>query len=116
MRRNARSSRCAVVFAFVFGVAAFAGAAPDQGPRRVDAGADDQRFPTFEGPHVHPIALTPDGTRLLAVNTSDNRLSVFDVTAGVPALVAEIPVGLVPISVAARTNGEAWVVNWLSDS
>jgi YVTN family beta-propeller protein len=31
-------------------------------------------------------------------------------------LTAEIPVGLEPVSVAARNNREAWVVNWLSDS
>src|SRR5204862_1867172 len=31
-------------------------------------------------------------------------------------LMAEIPVGLEPISVAARNDGEAWVVNWMSDS
>ena len=36
----------------------------------------------FESPHVHPLDLTPDGTRLLAVNSSDHRLSVFDLTGG----------------------------------
>ena len=29
--------------------------------------------------------------------------------------IAEIPVGLEPVAVASRTNGEAWVVNNLSD-
>src|SRR5947208_3091202 len=72
-------------------------------------------FVHFESSHVHPAAMTPDGTRLLVVNTPDARLSVFDVTGASPVRIAEIPVGLEPVSVAARTNGEAWVVNNLSD-
>ena len=72
-------------------------------------------FVHFESSHVHPIAMTPSGTRLLVVNTPDNRLSVFDLTGGLPVRVAEIPVGLEPVSVAARSDNEAWVVNQLSD-
>lgn len=73
----------------------------------------------FEGRHMHSIGLTPDGTRLLAVNTPDARLSVFDVsnTANpAPILIAEIPVGLEPVSLRARTNDEVWVVSELGDS
>ena len=36
-------------------------------------------YVNFESSHVHPIGLTPSGTRLLAVNTPDARLEVFDV-------------------------------------
>src|SRR6185503_10552838 len=72
-------------------------------------------FVHFESAHVHPLAMTPDGTRLLAVNTPDNRLAVFDLTGATPVRIAEVPVGLEPVSVAARTNSEAWVVNNLSD-
>ncbi len=72
--------------------------------------------PLFESPHVHPLELTPDGTRLLAVNTDDHRLVVFDVTEDPPRRLAEIPVGLEPVTVRARSNREAWVVNHLSDS
>ncbi|HEV7891799.1 MAG TPA: DUF4214 domain-containing protein [Pyrinomonadaceae bacterium] len=74
------------------------------------------QFKNFEGTQVHPLALTPDGTRLLAVNTPAASLSVFQLTPGGPVLTAEIPVGFEPVSVAARNNREAWVVNWLSDS
>jgi YVTN family beta-propeller protein len=71
----------------------------------------------FESPQVHPLALTPDGTRLLAVNSPNGTLSVFKLQSGLaPRLMAEIPVGLEPVSVAARNNNEVWVVNWLSDS
>src|ERR1700730_4392908 len=85
-------------------------------PRVVIAETLPSGFKSFESPQVHPLALTPDGTRLLAVNTPDNRLSVFQLTGEAPALVAEIPVGLEPVSVAARNDREAWVTNWLSDS
>jgi YVTN family beta-propeller protein len=73
-------------------------------------------FVNFESSHVHPLERTPDGARLLAVNTADHSLEVFDLTG--PALVAlpAIPVGLDPVSVRARTSAEAWVVNVISDS
>ncbi|MDB6069315.1 MAG: hypothetical protein JWL81_486 [Verrucomicrobiales bacterium] len=73
----------------------------------------------FEGRQTHPITLSPDGTRLFAVNTPDGRLSVFDISnpdRSAPLLIAEIPVGLEPVSVRARTNEEVWVVNEVSDS
>jgi 6-phosphogluconolactonase (cycloisomerase 2 family) len=53
-------------------------------------------YRNFEAPHVHPLALTPDGTRLLAVNTTEGRLSVFNVTSGNLSLAAEIPSGSNP--------------------
>src|SRR5256714_6953918 len=73
-------------------------------------------FKTFESPQVHRLAWTRDGTRLLAVNSPNATLSVFQLVSGSPVLTAEIPVGFEPVSVAARNNREAWVVNWLSDS
>lgn len=73
-------------------------------------------FKNFEAPQIHPLALTLDGSRLLAVNTPNATLSVFQLVSGSPVLTAEIPVGLEPVSVAARNNREAWVVNWMSDS
>ena len=73
-------------------------------------------FKNFESPQVHPLALTPDGSRLLVLNSPDGTLSIFQLNTGTPVLTAVIPVGLEPVSVAARNNHEAWVVNWLSDS
>jgi YVTN family beta-propeller protein len=73
-------------------------------------------YRNFEAPQVHPLAVTPDGTRLLAVNTPNNSLSVFHLTGRTLTLMAEIPVGLEPVSVAARNDREVWVTNWLSDS
>ena len=74
-------------------------------------------FKNFESPQVHPLAITPDGKRLLAVNSPNATLSVFQLVDGFPPrLTAEIPVGMEPVSVAVRNNTEAWVANWLSDS
>src|SRR5712692_2388204 len=73
-------------------------------------------FTTFESGQVRPLALSPDGTRLFAVNTPDDRLEIFDVSAGGLTHTGSVPVGLEPVAVAARTNGEVWVVNHLSDS
>jgi YVTN family beta-propeller protein len=72
-------------------------------------------FVHFESGHVHPAALTPDGKRLLVVNTPNDRLAVFDVTGPQPVLLYDLPVGLEPVAVAARSDGEAWVVNNVSD-
>lgn len=75
------------------------------------------RWPNWESPHVHPLELTPDGRTLLAVNTADQRLEVFDVaTDGALSHRASIAVGVEPVSVRARGDGEAWVVNHLSDN
>ena len=74
-------------------------------------------YVNFESSQVHPIDLTPSGGRLLVVNTPDARLEVFAVgPGGGLTRQASIPVGLEPVTVAARSDGEAWVVNHLSDS
>jgi DNA-binding beta-propeller fold protein YncE len=77
-------------------------------------------YVNFEAGHVRPLALSPDGSRLFAVNTPDNQLSIFDVTPGGMVLSAEIAVGLRPVAIAVRNLGggalEVWVVNHLSDS
>ncbi len=73
----------------------------------------------FEGRHTHPLAISPDGTRLFALNTPDGRLSVFDISQPqriAPLLIAEIPVGLEPVSLRPLTNDQVWVVNEVSDS
>lgn len=73
-------------------------------------------YRNFESGQVRPLALTPDGTRLLAVNTPANRLEILDVQGTSPVLLHSVPVGMEPVAVAARSNEEAWVVNHLSDS
>ncbi|MFI5366477.1 MAG: hypothetical protein ACHQ4J_12730 [Candidatus Binatia bacterium] len=73
-------------------------------------------FVTFETGQVRPLALSPDGRTLLALNTPDARLEVFAVNGGNLSHVSSVQVGLEPVAVAARTNAEVWVVNHLSDS
>jgi YVTN family beta-propeller protein len=78
--------------------------------------AAGQSFVNWETPHVHPLEQTPDGTKLLAVNTPDNRLEIFSINASGLTRLGSITTGLDPVSVRARTNTEAWVVNHVSDS
>jgi YVTN family beta-propeller protein len=73
-------------------------------------------FITFESGLVRPLALSPDGTKLFAVNTPDATLEIFDVTVAGISKAASVPVGMEPVAVAAHTNSEVWVVNHLSDS
>src|SRR6059036_602194 len=74
-------------------------------------------FVEFESGQVRPLALSPDHTHLFAVNTPDDRLEIFAVDgSGNLAHTGSVAVGLEPVAVAARTNGEVWVVNHLSDS
>lgn len=84
----------------------------DPGPPRYEP----RTFVNFESPHVSPLDLSEDGSLLLAVNTPDNRLELFDAGGELPVLLASIPVGLEPVSVRFRTPQEAWVANHLSDS
>jgi DNA-binding beta-propeller fold protein YncE/mono/diheme cytochrome c family protein len=78
--------------------------------------ATAQSFVNFESGQVRPLALSPSGERLFAVNTPDNRLEVFAVGASGLRYAGSVPVGLEPVAVAARSDGEVWVVNHLSDS
>src|SRR5262245_9301714 len=80
------------------------------------AGEANPSFVNWETPHVHPLDLTPDGARLLAVNTADNRLEIFTVTSAGLIHTGAVTVGLDPVSVRARTNSEAWVINHVSDT
>jgi DNA-binding beta-propeller fold protein YncE len=74
-------------------------------------------FVNFETGQVRPLALSPDGTTLFAVNTPDDRLEIFGIDAGGGLThTGSVSVGLEPVAVAARTDTDVWVVNHLSDS
>ena len=79
-------------------------------------GGDPTTFAHWETPQVHPLELSADGLKLLAVNTADARLMIFDTSGALPVQVAEVPVGLDPVSVRLRGADRAWVVNHTSDS
>lgn len=73
-------------------------------------------FFNWETAPVHPIALSPDATKLAVCNLPDARLEIFDVTSGSPNAVTNIPAGLDPVTVRFRNSSEAWVANYISDS
>jgi DNA-binding beta-propeller fold protein YncE len=60
--------------------------------------------------------LSRDGTRLYAVNTTDNRLEVYRPDGSALVHLGSVTVGLEPVSVAESGDGAVWVVNHLSDS
>lgn len=77
------------------------------------SGSDEVGHPTFLSPHAGPIASSQG--RVLVVNTPADTLDVVD--AATREVVARVPVGVDPVSVAVRPDGrEAWVSNHVSDS
>jgi hypothetical protein len=50
-----------------------------------------QSFVNFETPQVHPIDISSSGQVLVAVNTADNHLEVFNIVAGIPTRRADLP-------------------------
>jgi DNA-binding beta-propeller fold protein YncE len=82
----------------------------------VVASSTGPSFLEFESGQVRPIAMSPDGTRLFAVNTPNGTLEIFNITSTGLVFQTRVPVGMEPVAVAARNNSEVWVVNHLSDS
>ena len=82
----------------------------------MSASAQSPSFLEFDSGQVHPLARSPDGTKLFATNTPNGTLEIFNITDAGLTLQARVPVGLEPVSVAARSNTEVWVVNHMSDS
>jgi MYXO-CTERM domain-containing protein len=78
--------------------------------------ADDAPYVNFESGPVRPVALSPDGQTLFVTNIPDGQLEIYNVTDNGLSYRASVPVGLEPVAVAPRSDGEVWVVNHLSDS
>ena len=79
-------------------------------------GLPDAAFSSYESAHVHPLDITPDGTKLLAVNTPNNDVEIFSISGDSLKLASVIKVGLEPVSVRVFSNTQAWVVNKISNS
>ena len=75
-----------------------------------------ESYTLFESGQVRPLALSPDGKTLFAVNTPDNRLEAFNVTPSGLKSRGSVLVGVEPVAVAVRNSNEVWVVNHVSDS
>ena len=84
--------------------------------KSVAASSTGPSFIEFESGQVRPIATSPNGAKLFAVNTPNGTLEVFDLTSGMPRFQYRVAVGLEPVAVAAPNDTEVWVVNHLSDS
>ena len=69
----------------------------------------------FESAPVHPVEISPSATRLFVAHTADHRLVVFETNAAPLHKIAEVMVGLEPVTVRARSENEVWVVNHVSD-
>jgi DNA-binding beta-propeller fold protein YncE len=76
----------------------------------------DNPYTLFETLQVRPLAVSADGRFLYATNTPDNRLEVFRIEGRHLVSAGSVVTGLEPVAVAARDNGDVWVVNHLSDS
>src|SRR6185503_18896565 len=68
--------------------------------------ATTNSFVNWETPPVHPVALSPDHTRLAVCNLPDNRLEIFDLTSGRPVGLGSVCVELDPVSVRFRNDDE----------
>lgn len=69
--------------------------------------------PTFLSPHASPIAIT--GDHVFVVNTPSDTVDVIAISSN--RIVHRIPVGVDPVSVAVRPDGnEVWVSNHVSDT
>lgn len=114
--RAGRARRSVAVLAVVLLAGPALAAPPKAGAKRAGPIGPSAGFLAFESGPVRPIALSPAGDRLFAVNTPDNRLEVFAL--GDAGLVHQhsVPVGFEPVAVAVADEGEVWVVNQLSDS
>lgn len=84
--------------------------------RSVKASSSGPPFVEFESGQVRPLAMSPDGNTLFAVDTPNGTLEVFNLTSGKLSFEYRVPVGIEPVAVAARSNTEVWVTNLLSDS
>ena len=96
--------------------ACLSGEEPDDAVSAAAPLAAASSFTAFESGQVRPLALSPNGKLLFAVNTPDNRLEIFRVHASGLSHLSSVTVGLEPVAVAAASDTEVWVVNHLSDS
>jgi DNA-binding beta-propeller fold protein YncE len=78
--------------------------------------AGESPYRVFESPQSRPLAISPDGNRLYALNSPAGRLEVFNLGEGPPVARSSVSVGIDPVAVALHGSGEAWVVNQVSDN
>ncbi len=111
--------RCAVLAGATAGLLGLAacggsqGAPTDAGPSGPAPGTTQL---TFESGPVRPLAVSSDGTRVFVANTPNGSLDILQVTPAGLVPDGSVKVGIDPVAVAVRSDGEVWVVNHVSDS
>jgi DNA-binding beta-propeller fold protein YncE len=80
------------------------------------SGFASSSYTLFESGQVRPLAMSSDGSQLFALNTPDNRLEIFNISGDGLTPAGSVLVGLEPVALAVRSNGDVWVVNNVSDS
>ena len=80
------------------------------------ASGADLPFVNWENHPVHALALSPDRTLLAVAHTADGRVQFYDVSAGEPVAAGHVVVGVDPVAVRFRNDGELWVANHISDT
>ena len=115
LRRRAWPSLLALGAALVLALGAWLAEPNQREPITAQAPAVEE-FTNFETEPVRPLALSPEGDRLYALNTPDDRLEIFAVTPDGLSPLGEVFVGMRPVALAVRPGGQVWVVNHLSDS
>lgn len=106
---------CAAAVALAIAVGALLAEPARRAPATAQAPAVEE-FTNFETEPVRPLAMSPEGDRLYALNTPDDRLEIFAVGAQGLTSLGDVFVGMRPVALAVRPGGEVWVVNHLSDS
>jgi DNA-binding beta-propeller fold protein YncE len=92
-------------------------AGPGDGPPDGPSGPLPGAAPlTFESGPVRPLALSSDGARVFVANTPNGSLDILRVTPAGLVPDGSVKVGIDPVAVARRSDGEVWVVNHVSDS
>jgi YVTN family beta-propeller protein len=115
---RARKALVAAVACIASALLSSCGYAPlERSPGSAAAGLSTKSdgFTNFETEPVRPLALSPDGRYLYALNTADDRLEIFDARGAELRSVGETTVGLRPVALALHGD-TVWVVNHLSDS
>lgn len=80
------------------------------------AGAADRPHVNFENHPQRAIDLSPDGEWLAVAHTADQRVQLFRIGPTGPVPAGSVVVGVDPVAVRFRGNGELWVANHVSDS
>jgi DNA-binding beta-propeller fold protein YncE len=104
---------CAGVFAATM---LGAGGCARDGVARLVAVSEAEMPSSFEFAVVHPHDSTPDGRRVLELDSSRGTLEIGYLDGATVTRRAVVKVGMQPVSVRAASDREAWVVDPIADS